>query len=148
MKSTYVSPLQGCTFVKQLREKLKLIPMDPTSGEALKGHNSKAMGLDPSTNSLMDLQALKGRNNSTLRQAQDKAISTQRNGSDSNPNFDEISSGNYFALSGLGSLVIHPTMGQDPSFYYIAPLGLLDRGRHILRYRPIRAELRELIEEF
>jgi len=81
-------------------------------GKALKGRNSKAMGLDPLTKPSMGLQALKGRNSAIYI----------------DPISDNTSCGLYFAPSGLRSAGRRPAMGQDPSLCYFAPLGLFIRN--------------------
>jgi len=103
------------------RSKRTLLPNDLAARRALKGRNSIAMGLDPSTKPPRDLRALKGRNS--------------RPGSQ--PILDGATGGHYFALSGLRSAGILPTMGQDPSLCYFAPLGLCHRDQHILKFTPM-----------
>jgi len=125
--------------------KFKLFPLDPTAGKALKGRHSKAMGLDPSPEPPMGFQALKGRNTSTLRQDQYNATSARRNGLDCDVIQYEKYYGNYFAPSGLRSAGIHPTMGQDPSLCYFAPLGLCLRNHRVHRLKQMFSPMRNTV---
>ena len=81
--------------------------MELTSGIALKGRHSKAMGLDPSTEQSWVFQALKGRNS----------------GLNNDLILDEKQRENYFALSGLGSREGPTNDGSRPIALLFRPAG-------------------------
>gem|GEM_PF-4217631 len=116
---------RSCVIHMELGAEHIRTPRIPAAERALKGRNCTAMGLDPSTETLMDLEALKGRN----RKPCSYSI------------MDKRSAGHYFAPSGLNSVWFQPTMGQDPSLYFFAPLGLCDCGKPSSWETPMRLYL-------
>jgi len=97
-------------------------PFWTTMRKALKGRNSAAMGLDPS----------KVRNLDFIKPCRGAIVGPYLI-------MAGTSGGHYFAPSRLACVCMLPTMGQDPSLCYIAPLGLYFSDKHTSRYKLIEA---------